>query len=222
MSRELDAAIFDFGGVLTTSVLESFAAFERSLGLPQGSLLKAFLHDRDAADAPYKLLEKGLMSEGEFYRLMFERLRDVTGLDLDLPEDPPAIRRRLFGELRPNERMIHAAARISTHYKTAILTNNVREWNDWRALAEAHRFHHVVDSSEVGMRKPDREIYLHTCEVLRVSPERAAFVDDIPDYVEAAAEVGLHAILFTTTDEVLAALEPLFPRAFASKEPSHA
>jgi putative hydrolase of the HAD superfamily len=65
------------------------------------------------------------------------------------------------------------------------------------------------------MRKPEPEIYLLTCEKLGVEPERAAFVDDIPTNIEGATAVGLHAIQFTKTDEVIDQLRPLFPRAFS-------
>jgi putative hydrolase of the HAD superfamily len=95
------------------------------------------------------------------------------------------------------------------------LTNNVREWTDWREWVEAHIFDLIVDSSEVGMRKPEPEIYLLTCEKLGVKPERAAFVDDIPTNIEGASAVGLHAIQFTKTEEVIDQLRPLFPRAFS-------
>ncbi|MGZ4145259.1 MAG: HAD family hydrolase, partial [Actinomycetota bacterium] len=160
------------------------------------------------------LLEKGLISEAEFYSRMLGRLRDYTGQDIVFPQDPIEVRRMLFGSIRRNDEMIAAAVRIGAHYKTAILTNNVKEWTDWREWVEAHIFDLVVDSSEVGMRKPDPEIYLLTCEKLGVEPARAAFVDDIPTNVEGAAAVGLHAIRFTTTEDVLEQRRPLFPRAF--------
>lgn len=221
MTQELEAAIFDFGGVLTTSVLESFRVFEEELGLPQGALLDAFRAQAAEGDPPYFLLEKGLISEDEFYRSMFESLRGTTGADLEYPDDPRTVRRKLFGALRPNEEMIAAAISIAGHYRTAILTNNVKEWADWREIASAHQFHLVIDSSEVGMRKPEPGIYLLTCERLGVRPERAAFVDDISANVEGARAVGLHAIQFTNTAEVLGELGPLFPRAF-EETPAHA
>ncbi|MFN2613624.1 MAG: HAD-IA family hydrolase, partial [Actinomycetota bacterium] len=133
---------------------------------------------------------------------------------IEFPDDPAAVRAKLFGALRRNDEMIAAAVRIGAHYHTAILTNNVKEWSDWRELVDAHIFDLVVDSSYEGMRKPDPEIYLLTCDRLGVAPARAAFVDDIPLNVAGASAVGLHAIQFTTTDEVLAQLRPLFPRAF--------
>ena len=221
MSFELDACIFDFGGVLTTSVRASFAEFERILGLPEDALLRAFLGHPEDAEPEYFLLEKGLISEGEFYGSMLTRLREQTGIDVRWPDEPAEVRRPMFAALDRNDDIIEAAVRIGAHYKTAILTNNVREWTDWRELVDAHVFELVIDSSEVGMRKPEPEIYRLTCEQLGVAPERAAFIDDIPTNVEGAKAVGLHAIRFTSTEQVLAELEPLFPKAFQESS-SHA
>jgi putative hydrolase of the HAD superfamily len=212
---ELDAAIFDFGGVLTTSILASFNEFEKTLELDDGTLVDAFRHEAESGEPAFFELEKGLISEAEFYERMLRNLREFTGKDIQFPQDPVEVRRMLFGAIRRNDDMIAAAVQIGAHYKTAILTNNVKEWTDWREWVEAHIFDLIIDSSEVGMRKPEPEIYLLTCEKLGVKPERAAFVDDIPTNIEGATAVGLHAIQFTKTDEVIDQLRPLFPRAFS-------
>ena len=212
---ELDAAIFDFGGVLTTSIRASFTEFERQLSLDDGTLIDAFRHEAESGEPDFFLLEKGLITEAEFYQRMLQHLRDYTGKDIQFPGDPVKVRQMLFGSIRRNDEMIAAAVRIGAHYKTAILTNNVKEWTDWREWVEAHIFDLIVDSSHEGMRKPEPEIYLLTCERLGVTPDRAAFVDDIPMNVEGAEAVGLNAIRFTTTEEVLEQLRPLFPRAFS-------
>jgi len=212
---ELDAAIFDFGGVLTTSIRASFTEFERQLNLDDGTLIDAFRHEAESGEPDFFLLEKGLITEAEFYQRMLQHLRDYTGKDIEFPGDPVKVRQMLFGSIRRNDEMIAAAVRIGAHYKTAILTNNVKEWTDWREWVEAHIFDLIVDSSHEGMRKPEPEIYLLTCERLGVTPDRAAFVDDIPMNVEGAEAIGLHAIRFTTTEEVLEQLRPLFPRAFS-------
>ncbi|HVL33046.1 MAG TPA: HAD family phosphatase [Actinomycetota bacterium] len=223
MTGELDACILDFGGVLTTPILASFQEFERALDVEPGTVLEAFRHHPEDAEPDFFLLEKGLISEGEFYSRMLARLREYTGRDVQFPEEPAEVRRKLFGALDRNDDMIAAAVRIGAHYKTAILTNNVREWEDWREMVDAHIFDLVVDSSHVGMRKPDPEIYRLTCRELGVEPGRAAFVDDIPSNVRGARAVGLHAIRFTTTEEVIEQLRPLFPRAFeGSQEIAHA
>jgi putative hydrolase of the HAD superfamily len=214
--QELDACIFDFGGVLTTPIRAAFADFERSLGLEPQTLIDAFRHQRpDDPEPDFFLLEKGLITEAEFYQRMLARLREFSGLPIEFPDDPVAVRAKLFGSLRRNDAMLEAAAQIGAHYKTAILTNNVKEWDGWRSMVDAHVFDLVVDSSAEGIRKPDPEIYRIACARLGIAHEQAAFVDDIPVNVEGAARVGLRAIRFTTTEEVIAQLRPWFPRAFA-------
>jgi putative hydrolase of the HAD superfamily len=80
----------------------------------------------------------------------------------------------------------------------ALLTNNVKEWGDhWRATFPVDElFEIVVDSSDVGMRKPDARIYLLTCERLGVAPEACVFVDDNAENVAAARALGMETVHF--------------------------
>ena len=80
---------------------------------------------------------------------------------------------------------------------TAILTNNIREWSHWRAKVPVDSFDVVVDSCEVGVRKPDQEIYLLACERLNLSPVDCLFLDDHIENVAAAKVMGMDAILVT-------------------------
>lgn len=216
---ELAAAVFDLGGVLTTPILPSFAAFEREHGLPEGALVGLFVRGYSAPGGPdaedFHLLETGRISEAEYYRRLERRLREEHGDGVRFPTDPASVRRGLFRAVRRNEPMIDAARRIGEHYPVALLTNNVKEWGGWRRYYPQDIFDVVVDSCEVGLRKPDPEIYRITCERLGVAPERASFVDDVGANVEAARDLGMVAIHFTSNDEVLARLRELFPKAFA-------
>ena len=215
IEAELDAAIFDLGGVMTTPILESFADFESELGLKPGDLVNAFREQyrRQDGEADFHLLETGQITEREYYKRLGARLNEM-GSTITMPEDPIEVRKRLWGRIRRNDEMIEAARRIAKHYKVGLLTNNVKEWGGWREFYPAEIFSVVVDSSEVGMRKPDPRIYKLTCERLGVEPHRASFVDDIEDNVVGARNVGLVGIRFTTTGEVLEQLRPHFPKAF--------
>lgn len=98
--------------------------------------------------------------------------------------------------------------------KVGLLTNNIAEWRHlWREkLHEAnvlHAFDAVVDSSEVGMRKPESRVFLHAVELLGVAPHEAVFVDDFAQNVEGAAATGLHAILATPDDTHLSTIDEL-------------
>ena len=213
---ELDAAIFDLGGVLTTPIFESFKGFEEELGLEPGDLIKAFRehYKRQDGEADFHLLETGRISEAEYYKRLGTRVSEMGG-KITMPEDPVEVRKKLWGRIQRNEEMIEAVGKIHEHYKVGLLTNNVKEWGGWRDLYPADLFDVVIDSSDVGVRKPDPAIYRLACDGLGVAPERAAFVDDIDTNVEGARAFGLTAIQFTTTGEVLERLRPLFPKAFA-------
>lgn len=213
----LDAVIFDLGGVLTTSILESFVGFEESLGLSPGALIQAFRTQYEGGPdgrSDIHLLETGKITEEEYYRRLADKLREAGAPQITFPEDPAEVRRALFGRIRRNDEMIDAARRIGDHYPVGLLTNNVKEWGGWREFYPVEVFDVIIDSSEVGMRKPDPAIYRLACERLEVAPDRAAFVDDVLSNVDGARAVGLVAIQFTTTGEVLDRLRPLFPRAF--------
>src|SRR5258708_1096657 len=156
---ELDAAIFDFGGVLTTSILASFNEFEKQLELDDGTLVDAFRHEAESGEPAFFLLEKGLISEAEFYERMLQNLREYTGKDIQFPQDPVEVRRMLFGAIRRNDDMIGAAVRIGAHYKTAILTHNVKDWTDWREGVEAHIVGLHDDCLEDDIRKRVPALY---------------------------------------------------------------
>ena len=213
-SAELDAAIFDLGGVLTTPILESFAGFEAELGLEPGALIKAFRehYGRQDGEADFHQLETGKISEAEYYRRLGARVGEMGGTN-PMPVDPIEVRKKLWGSIKPNQGMIDAVKKIGAHYKVGLLTNNVKEWGGWRDLYPTDLFEVVIDSSEVGIRKPHPAIYRLACERLGVGPSRTAFVDDIETNVEGARAFGLTAIRFTTNGEVFDHLRPLFPKA---------
>lgn len=211
---ELEAAIFDFGGVVTTPILEAFSRFDDALGIEPGTTLQALREQRESDEPDFHRLEKGSMSESDYYDALRIRLEQICGHELAWPDDARGVRRHLVGSLKPNDRMLAAIEQIGSHYRVGMLTNNVREWAGWRKQYPMHLFEVVIDSCEVGMRKPDPSIYRLTCERLGVEPERALFVDDLPVNVHGATAVGMHGLVFTTTDEVLSQLAMYFPRAF--------
>jgi putative hydrolase of the HAD superfamily len=205
------AAVFDFGGVLTTSIGEAFLAFEQRLGVTSGGILEYFLHHYDHHDDNNTLhrLERGEIGEEELYRSLAEHL----GSDVRVPSDAEGWRAEMFRDVRMNTLMIEAVGRLRKRYRTGLLTNNVREWGrHWRNLVDLDEaFDVVVDSSSVGMRKPDLAIFMLTCERLGVRPEECVFVDDIPSNVEGAEAAGMTGVVFTSTAEVMERLAAYFP-----------
>ena len=101
-----------------------------------------------------------------------------------------------FADAEPIAPMLELAEEIqASGIRTAILTNNVKEWGQWRDLLPLQSFDSVVDSCQVGMRKPDPDIYVFVCNQLGLAPKDCLFLDDHPDNIRGALAVGLDALL---------------------------
>ncbi len=189
------AVISDFGGVLTTPLAGSFQAFAERSGMTLAMMGEAFrtLHERDGAH-PLHELECGRMTEEAFVSGLQRALSEAAGREVSL-----AGFAELLGELLPNEPMIELMATLRDEgYRMALLTNNVREWEQhWRAMAPIDElFEVVVDSAFVGMRKPDPEIYELCVRRLGVRAEECLFVDDREDNCAGAVAVGMRAVRY--------------------------
>jgi epoxide hydrolase-like predicted phosphatase len=201
------AVISDFGGVLTTPLIESFIAYQRESGIGLEDLGKAMakVMADDGGRHPLFELEKGNISEADFNR----RLGDALGRPLG------PMRETYFDNLHPNEPMIGLMRELRDGGKRmALLTNNVREWEPlWRAkLPDVDDiFEVIVDSAFVGMRKPDPEIYRLTLERLGdgLRAEDCLFVDDVEVNCEAARELGMAAVHFRDNDQAVAEVRSL-------------
>jgi putative hydrolase of the HAD superfamily len=202
-----EAVISDFGGVLTSPLLDSFVAFQDSSGVPLEALghAMAAIAQRNGVNPLFEL-EKGRLSEREF---LADLSRQLT-LDLDRPVELHGFAERYLGHLRPNQPMIDYMRQLRGRgYRMAICTNNVREWESmWRAkLPVEEIFDVVVDSSVVGTRKPEREIYKITLDQLGVAANTALMVDDVELNCDAARELGLAAVWFQETEQAIAEME---------------
>jgi putative hydrolase of the HAD superfamily len=201
----IKAVISDFGGVLTTPLMLSFAAFQDRSGIPAEALGRAMqaIAERDGAHPLYEL-EKGRLTERRFLEMIAAALEPELG---HVPEmhDFGEI---YFDALEPNEPMIELMreARRSGR-RMALLTNNVREWEPrWRAMLPVDDvFEIVVDSAFVGMRKPEPPIYELTVEWLGdgVAPEDCLFVDDVLVNIEAARELGMRTVHFKDNEQAI-------------------
>jgi putative hydrolase of the HAD superfamily len=203
MTAPARALICDFGGVLTSPLLEAITAYQEKSGVTFEEVGEAMVRIADADGGhPLFELEKGRLTEVEFMR----RLEAELGKPLGQLSS-------YFASLRRNEPMIDYVRGVRERgIRTALLTNNVREWGPgWRAkLPEIDElFEIVVDSSAVGMRKPEPEIYELTLERLGGGIEAAdcVFVDDTDVNCDAARELGMRAVLFQDTEQAIAELE---------------
>lgn len=203
----VEAVISDFGGVLTSPLLDSFAAFQDSSGISLESLGSAMaaVGGRIGVNPLFEL-ETGRMSEQTFLRAVSAELT----AQLERPIELHGFGERYFEHLHPNARMIDYMRELKRRgYKLAICTNNVREWEQlWRAkLPVDEIFDEVVDSAFVGSRKPEPRIYEITLERLQVPAGATLFIDDVELNCTAARELGLSAVWFRSTEQAIAEIE---------------
>jgi len=190
-----DAVLFDFGGVFLPSPFEVLYEAAGKFGLPPQTVLATCFgsYDQDT-DHPWHRLERGEVTAQDALAGI-ATLAKQSGFDID----PIAV---LGGAIGTGDivrgDVVEAAREMKAlGLKTAVVTNNIKEYGPkWRALLPLEEiFDVVIDSSEEGVRKPDRRIFEITLERLgNVQPERAIFLDDAPGNVAAAAKLGLHAI----------------------------
>jgi putative hydrolase of the HAD superfamily len=203
----LRAVVSDFGGVLTSPLLDSFVAFQESSGisLEQLGLAMAAVAEQTGANPLFEL-ETGRMTEAAFLQALEAELTQRLGR----PAHLDGFSERYFEHLHPNTVLIEYMRTLrSQGYQMAICTNNVREWEPlWRAkLPVDEIFDVVVDSAFVGFRKPESQIYDLTLQRLGVEPAEALLVDDIEINCDAARALGMQAVWFRSNDQAVAEIE---------------
>ncbi len=205
--NRIEAVISDFGGVLTSALVDSFVGVLDSSGVSLEELGKAMaaIAAREGSN-PLVELETGRLSEARFMGTLSEELSERLGSQVELA----GFGERYFRHLQPNDRLIEYMRGLRERgYKLAICTNNVREWEQrWRAMLPVDEiFDVVVDSAFVGSRKPEPRIYEITLERLGTAPAATLFVDDVEINCQAARELGMTAIHFRSTDQAIDDIE---------------
>jgi len=197
----IKAVLFDLGGVLTTGPFEGFAAYERERGLPEGLIRR--INSTNPDSNAWARFERGEVD----YRTFCE-LFDAEGRALGHEIDAQAVMGAMRGEPRPE--MVEAVRFCKRHYKTAALTNNFVSTDSERRVDTlglfGELFDAVIESSKVGIRKPDRRFYQMACDALGVEPTEAVFLDDLGVNLKPAREMGMHTIKVVTGHQAIAEL----------------
>jgi putative hydrolase of the HAD superfamily len=195
------AVLWDFGGVLTTSPFDAFAAYELDEGLPHGFIrgLNATNPDTNA----WAQLERGQLDVDAF-AVRFEEEAAAAGASLDAR----AVLSRLRGDLRPE--MVEALRRCHQRLKTGLLTNNFVSVDDSLGYGPVlEYFHVVIESSRAGYRKPDPHFYRTACDLLGIEPSEAVFLDDLGINLKPARQMGMQTIKVSDSVAALAELEAI-------------
>jgi putative hydrolase of the HAD superfamily len=193
---DVNTVIFDLGGVLSLSG-RALDVVHRFPDHPADEVMAVMLGDyaRDS-DHPWHRLERGEISLDD-YRTAVGRLIAEAGLRMREPE-PTTARSGLNFEFVRSEAMLELVHDLRDHgCRLGVLTNNVREFRDrWRSIMDFDTlFDDVVDSHEVGLRKPHPAIYELSLRRLGATAEQAAFLDDMEVNVRAASALGMHGVL---------------------------
>lgn len=201
-----DALVVDFGGVLTTSLLDAMVSFAEETGIELQHLARAALGGYTGAADPLVFgFETGRIPEDVFSRELAGRLSRYSGTEID----PAGLVGRMFSRLHLEEQMLAAvAATRAAGFKTGLLSNS---WGTSLYPRErlATLFDVTVISGEVGLRKPDPAIFELTTRRLGVPPARCVFVDDHPGHLKSAAEAGMTTVLHREPAATIAELESL-------------
>ncbi len=201
----IEAVIFDFGGVITSSPFDAFARFETERGLPADIIRRTNAANHlENAWAKFERAEVDLDA--------FDKLFAAESLALGAEVRGRDVLPLLSGDLRPE--MVEALRRIKARFKTGCITNNlpnnaIRNANG-RSIYVAEvmaLFDHVIESAKIGLRKPDPRIYQMMIEALGVDPNNCVYLDDLGVNLKPAREMGMTTIKVLSGAQAIADLE---------------
>lgn len=210
MPDKIEAVLWDFGGVILSSPFDAFAAYEREAGLPENFIRGLNARNPDAN--AWARMERSDISRDEFV-VAFEAEARTAGH----PLDGRRVLASISGEIRPE--MVEALRRVRARHRVACITNNMKSGDGPGMAASQERarqvaeimslFEHVVESSKLGMRKPDPRIYHHACGLLGVAPETCVYLDDLGVNLKPARAMGMRTIKVGDPAIAIAELEAM-------------
>lgn len=201
----IEAVIWDFGGVLTTSPFEAFMRYEMERGLPADIIRRT--NAENHLENAWAKFERAEIDAAAFDELFAAESRalgaEIRGRDV-LP--------LLSGDLRPE--MVEALRRVKQSFRTGCITNNLPAnaigSKTGRSLYVAEvmaLFDHVIESAKIGLRKPDPRIYTMMTDKLGVDPKRCVYLDDLGVNLKPAREMGMITIKVLNAPQAIAELE---------------
>jgi len=203
----VEAVIWDFGGVFTTSPFDAFTRYERERGLPADIIRR--INSINPDTNAWAKIERSEVDAATFDRLFRE---EALALGHDIPgADVLAL---LSGDLRPA--VVAAFFACKARFKVGCITNNAptgkgagmsSSSEKAKQIAEVFaQFDHVIESSKAGVRKPDPRIYAMMCETLDVRPQACVYLDDLGINLKPARDMGMRTIKVTSEAQLLADL----------------
>ncbi len=200
-TRKIDVVFYDFGGVFTAQPFPEIERFGETLGAAPGQVANIMFGPySEDTDHPWHRLERG--------EIPFTQAREAImqmALEEKLEFDPLQVLMSMGSGKDSRDLLVNQVRDLRAQgIPTALITNNIIEFREaWRSLLPVEElFVDVIDSSEVGLRKPNPAIFLLALERLGgISPERSLFLDDYPGNIEAARAIGMQGILVGENEE---------------------
>ena len=194
------AIIWDFGGVITSSPFEAFNKFELSNNLPKDIIRT--INSENPDDNAWAKFERNDIDLDEFDNL-FSTEAYKKGFKISGKQ----VVKLLSGEIR--KQMVDFLSFLKKDYKLGCITNNIQNSKNEKVnhLNEAGQvmkiFDHIIESSKVGLRKPDPKIYYMSCDALGVKPEECIYLDDLGINLKPAREIGMTTIKVIDPNEAI-------------------
>lgn len=211
----IEAVIWDFGGVFTSSPFEAFARYETENGVPKDLIRR--VNSTNPDNNAWALFERNEIDTRGFDELF---LAESTALGHPVPGRD--VLPLLSGSVRPA--MVAALKACKQRFKVGCITNNMVSHHSPGADAPQRAagamgqimplFDQIIESSKAGVRKPDPKIYLMMCDLLSVAPSACIYLDDLGINCKPAAALGMAAIKVVSVDQTLTELSALTGIAF--------
>jgi putative hydrolase of the HAD superfamily len=209
-SPTIDAVLFDFGGVITTSPFEAFNRYENEVGVPADTIRR--INSTNPDDNAWAKMERNEVDLAGF-AVLFEAEAAALGHQMS----GQAVLNCLSGDVRPQ--MVRALDILRERVRIGCITNNMRQGHgagmartedQAERVADAmSRFEVVIESSKVGLRKPDPRIYELACSEMGITPDRAAYLDDLGINCKPARALGMATVKVGDPDVALDELEQI-------------
>ncbi len=201
----IEAVIWDFGGVLTTSPFEAFARFEQERGFPVDIIRRT--NAANHLENAWAKFERAEIDVEAFDKLFAEESR-ALGAEVRGKEVLPLLQ----GDLRPE--MVEALKRVKAVCKTGCITNNLpanaigsTSGRSLYVVEVMALFDHIIESAKIGLRKPDPRIYTMMIDALKVDPKKCVYLDDLGVNLKPAREMGMTTIKVVSAPQAMAELE---------------
>ena len=194
-NNAIKIVLWDYGGVLTESPIKNFQKFENDNNYSLHTIVK--INSNNKYNNAWAQLEKDEISIEKFSKLFREEAKQFGIQNINTDKLLECLNVKL------NIRMVELLENISKYYTCVCLTNNIKKMGSSDFENIRHNFSLIIESSKIGFRKPEKQIYKHVLEVLKVNAKEILFIDDLGINLKPARELGFYTYKFTDTDKTI-------------------